>query len=139
MGDRPPLVGDWLWRGAIVTRSWCYDLPRMNRVALGILLGIAAGTASVLLMLPLEFPDRQTALLGAFSDRFALGFLTANVVLPVRGALAGILVGLLISIPSAIVTKAYAPVLGLGVIMGAICGWAAERFGARAVGAARSH
>jgi hypothetical protein len=35
---------------------------------------------------------------------------------------AGILVGLLTSIPDAIVTKAYGPILATGVIFGAVAG-----------------
>ena len=50
----------------------------MNRVSLGILLGITVGVVDVLLMLPLKFPDRTAALLGAFCARFALGFFAAT-------------------------------------------------------------
>ena len=102
----------------------------MNRLLLGLLLGLAAGNVDVLLMLPMKFPDKQTALLGAFFSRFAIGFLAANVHLPFHPALAGALVGLLISIPDAIVTKAYAPILTTGVIFGALCGYAAHAWGA---------
>lgn len=34
----------------------------------------------------------------------------------------GILIGLLISLPDALITKAYLPIIGLGVIGGAIIG-----------------
>ena len=100
----------------------------MTRVKLGLLLGLAAGTASVLLMLPMDFPDRRAALLGAFANRFSLGFLSATTRLPVPPAMTGILVGLLVSLPSAIVTKAYAPIIVLGVVFGAIRGWIAGRY-----------
>jgi len=102
----------------------------MNRVVLGLLLGLAAGIVDVLLMLPMKFPDRPTALAGAFFSRFAIGFLAANVTVPFHPALAGALVGLLISIPDAIITKAYAPILITGVIFGVLCGWAAHAWGA---------
>jgi hypothetical protein len=97
----------------------------MKRVTLGLVLGLAAGLASVLLM---DFPDKRSALLGAFCDRFALGFLSANVTLPLPSAVSGIIVGLLVSVPSAIVTKAYVPIVVLGVVFGAICGWIAGRY-----------
>ena len=58
----------------------------------------------------------------AFARRFAIGFLIPLVALPVLGVLKGALVGLLISLPDAIVTKAYAPILAVGVIGGAIIG-----------------
>jgi hypothetical protein len=75
--------------------------------------GLAAGTVDVLLMLPLKFPGKPAALAGAFFSRFAIGFVAANVRVPVHPALAGALVGLLISIPDAIITKAkaYVPIL----------------------------
>jgi hypothetical protein len=51
----------------------------MNRLLLGLFLGLAAGIIDVLLMLPMKFPDKPTALLGALFSRFAIGFLAANV------------------------------------------------------------
>jgi hypothetical protein len=102
----------------------------MNRLLLGVLLGLAAGIVDVLLMLPMKFPDKPTALAGAFFSRFAIGFLAANVKVPFHPALAGALVGLLISIPDAIITKAYAPILITGVIFGVLSGWAAHAWGA---------
>lgn len=101
----------------------------MNRLLLGLLLGLGAGIVDVLLMLPMKFPDKPTAIAGAFFSRFAIGFLAANVRMPFHPALVGALVGLLISIPDAIITKAYAPILITGVIFGALCGWAAHAWG----------
>jgi len=95
----------------------------MNRVVLGVLLGLTVGVVDVLLMLPLKFPDRTAALLGAFCARFALGFFCATVRLPLPPIWAGIVVGLLTSVPDAIITKTYAPILGTGVLFGAISGW----------------
>jgi len=39
-------------------------------------------------------------------------------------------VGLLTSIPDAIVTKAFAPILATGVIFGAVAGWIVGRWAA---------
>ncbi len=103
----------------------------MNRISLGVLLGVGVGIVDVLLMLPLNFPDKRTALLGAFFNRFAIGFIAANISLPVHPALGGAVIGLLVSIPDAIITKAYAPILITGLIFGALCGWAARAWGAR--------
>jgi hypothetical protein len=44
--------------------------------------------------------------------------------------LAGIVVGLLTSLPDAIITKAYAPILITGVVLGALAGWIVGRWGA---------
>ena len=54
----------------------------MGRFTFGVILGLAIGILDVLLMLPLAFPDKRAALLGAFSSRFALGFFASVVKLP---------------------------------------------------------
>ena len=102
----------------------------MSRVALGVILGLSIGIADVLLMLPLSFPDRRTALLAAFASRFSLGFFAATINLRLTPIVAGVVVGLLTSIPDAIVTKAYAPILVTGVIFGAVAGWIVGRWAA---------
>ena len=101
----------------------------MNRVPLGIMLGVLIGAADVLLMLPLEFPDKRTALLGAFCARFALGFFAATVRLPMPPVAAGVLVGVLTSLPDAIITNAFWPIMITGVIFGTIAGWVVGRWG----------
>ena len=100
----------------------------MDRVTLGVLLGLAFGIADVLLMLPLTFPDKRAALLGAFCARFALGFFSATVRLPLPALATGVLVGVLTSLPDALITKAYVPIMVTGVIFGAIAGWAVARW-----------
>jgi hypothetical protein len=101
----------------------------MNRVSLGVLLGIGIGIADVLLMLPLSFPDKRAALLGAFCARFALGFFAATVRLPVSPIISGMLVGILTSLPDAIITNAAVPIMITGVVFGAIAGWIVGRWG----------
>jgi hypothetical protein len=100
----------------------------MNRLQLGVILGLAIGVVDVLLMLPLSFPDKRAALFGAFCARFALGFFAANVRLPFAPILTGIVVGVLTSLPDAIITKAYAPIMGTGLVFGAIAGWVVGRW-----------
>ena len=102
----------------------------MSRLTLGVILGLSIGNVDVLLMLPLSFPDKRSALLAAFSSRFALGFFAATIHLRVSPIAAGLLVGLLTSIPDAIVTKAYAPILITGVIFGTVAGWIVGRWAA---------
>ena len=99
----------------------------MSRITLGVLLGLGIGVADVLIMLPLSFPDKRAALLGAFCARFALGFFAATVRLPMHPILSGVLVGVLTSLPDAIITKAYAPIMITGVVFGAIAGWIVGR------------
>jgi hypothetical protein len=102
----------------------------MDRAALGVILGVTFAVADVLLMLPLSFPDKRAALLGAFFSRFALGFFSATVRLSVPPVAAGVLVGVMTSLPDAIITKAYVPIMVTGVIFGAIAGWIVGRWGA---------
>ena len=100
----------------------------MNPILFGVIAGLAFGSFAVAIMIPMEFPDKTTALLGAFASRFAIGFLVPLVKLPLPGWAIGAVVGLLVSLPDAIVTKAYAPILGLGLLGGLVIGWAAGRF-----------
>src|SRR5215208_6368938 len=76
-------------------------------------------------MLPLQFEDRATAFAAAFASRFAIGVLAATTQLPLPAWCRGLVVGLLISIPDAIITQVYAPILVTGVIGGTLIGWAA--------------
>lgn len=88
-----------------------------------ILAGLIFGALDVCLMLPLSFPDKRTALLAAFCSRFGIGVVVALIQLPTwPGWLVGLTFGLLLSLPDAIVTKSYGPILISGAIGGAIIG-----------------
>jgi hypothetical protein len=101
----------------------------MNRIILGIICGLGFGLLDAALMLPMSFPDKRVAIAGAFIDRFAIGFLICVTDLPLPYWIIGLIVALLVSLPSAIVTKAYAPILGMGVIGGIIIGVIRAKFG----------
>jgi hypothetical protein len=103
----------------------------MSRVTLGVLLGLAIGVIDVLLMLPLSFPDKPAALLGAFCARFGLGFFAATVALPLSPLATGILVGIITSLPDAIITKAYVPIMVTGLAFGTVAGWIVGRWAPR--------
>jgi len=94
----------------------------MSRLALGLLCGLIFGAVDVALMLPMSFPDKRTALLAALASRFGIGFVIPLVQLPWPGWLIGLVIGLLLSLPDAIVTKTYAPILLSGAIGGLIIG-----------------
>ncbi|HFQ94577.1 MAG TPA: hypothetical protein ENK32_11240 [Anaerolineae bacterium] len=98
----------------------------MNRILLGILFGILFGVIDVLLMIPLSFPnanDKRLAMTGAFFDRFAIGVLIGASILPVAPWLQGIIISFLVSLPSAIITRNYFPILSIGILGGAISGY----------------
>jgi hypothetical protein len=95
----------------------------MSPLLSGLVSGLIFGAISVGLMLPMSFPDKKIALLGAFFSRFAIGLVITLIQLPSwPGWLIGATFGLLISVPSAIITKAYAPILIIGAIGGLIIG-----------------
>ncbi len=101
----------------------------MSHQLLGVIAGLIFGVLTVGLMARMAFPDKKAALSAAFVERFAIGVVIGCVQLAGPGWLVGLLFGLLLSIPSAIITKAFAPILVMGslgglVIGGLIHGWA---------------
>ena len=73
--------------------------------------------------MPMSFPDKPAALLAAFLNRFGIGLVIGCVLLPGwPGWAVGLLFSLLLSLPAALVTKAYAPILIIGAIGGVIIG-----------------
>lgn len=87
-------------------------------------------------MLPLAFPDKPSALVGAFLNRFAIGTVIGVAVgspqlvaLGLAPWLCGALIALLISLPDAVITKAYAPILVFGAIGGVAIGYVVGKFG----------
>lgn len=94
----------------------------MNTITKGVIAGIAFGVVSIIHMYFMKFADKTTAMTASFISRFAIGFIIFNMELPVQGWIKGALVGVVLSLPDALVTKQYAPILGLGLIGGIICG-----------------
>ena len=101
----------------------------MSKLLFGLLCGLLFGAVSVATMIPLSFEDKRAAMLGAFINRFAIGVVIGAVALPFPGWLTGLLFALLLSLPDAIITKAYAPILGLGSIGGLIIGFVVAGWG----------
>jgi hypothetical protein len=101
----------------------------MSRISLGILCGLIFGAIDTALMIPLSFPDKRAAMLGAFIARFGLGFVICNIRLPRPGWAVGLVLGILLSLPDAIITKAMAPILASGAVGGLVIGWLAGKFG----------
>ena len=82
-------------------------------------------------MIPLELPDERAALHGRFVNRFGIGLVSAVVGMSLCGWATGALIGLLLSLPDAIITKAYVPILALSLGGGAIIGVIVARWGVR--------
>jgi hypothetical protein len=101
----------------------------MSKILLGILCGIAFGIVAVVTMIPLQFEDKRAAMAGAFANRFAVGFVIGVTTLPLPMWVNGLLFGLLLSLPDAIITKSWIPIMVLGAIGGVLCGLAIGAFG----------
>ena len=98
----------------------------MSALELGIICGLAFGLFDVAIMLPMKFDDsrkRAEAISGAFIERFMLGFLIPNVSFDAHQAITGAFVGLGLSLPTAIITRAYLPIISIGVVGGVIIGF----------------
>ena len=94
----------------------------MSPIQQGFYAGALFGGLTVAIMLPMPFPDKRTALLAAFLNRFGIGLLIPFVRCPLPGWLTGLAVGLLLSLPSALLTKAPKPILIAGAVGGAVIG-----------------
>jgi hypothetical protein len=108
--------------------NWLYLTP-MSKLLLGTICGIIYGGLSAVSMIPLTFSDKKAALIGAFLNRFAIGFVIGAAKLPVPGWLQGLIFGILLSLPDAIITKAFTPILVLGAVGGLIIGVIVGRWG----------
>ena len=94
----------------------------MQKVYSGIIAGLIFGLISVLLMISIKFDDKKSAMIGSFINRFAIGFFIATTNLPVSSWGKGLLIGLLLSLPDAIITKSYVPIIGVGAVGGTLIG-----------------
>lgn len=100
----------------------------MSNIVQGIIAGLVFGIVDVLIMIPLPLSNKTTAMAASFINRFAIGFLIANVNLPLPKWATGALIGLLLSLPDAIITKTYVPILGIGIVGGIITGFILSKF-----------
>ena len=99
----------------------------MSRLKVGLIAGVAFGVVDIIPMLFMDLPNRNVAIAGAFTSRFAIGFLIPNTALPFAGWVNGLLISLLMSIPDAIITGAFGPILGFGAVGGIIIGFIVGR------------
>ena len=91
-------------RGSVAGVSRTKETNHTSPFAFAVTAGIAFGVIDVLLMIPLNHPDKKTAMIGAFLSRFAIGLLIPLVKAPMPPWLIGGMVGLLVSLPDAVIT-----------------------------------
>lgn len=98
----------------------------MTKITLGLISGLIFGVLDVLIMIPMPEKDKRKkieAMSGAFVERFMIGFLIPNVDLGIHYAITGLILGIGLSLPSAIITRIYAPIVGIGIVGGLIIGY----------------
>ncbi|MBI5680180.1 MAG: hypothetical protein HZC47_04720 [Methanobacterium sp.] len=98
----------------------------MNPIIFGVIAGLIFGIISVLIMIPIKFEDqreRRDAMAGAFIDRFMIGFIIPNMAIGINPIIIGALIGLGLSLPSAIISRTYAPILIIGILGGVVIGY----------------
>ena len=101
----------------------------MEPIPLGIVFGIGLAAVAVAAMFSMEWPSRRheaEAMAAAAANRFMLGVLIPTTDLDLPRWLTGVLLGVALSVPDAIMTRAYAPILGLGLGGGLVCGLLAQ-------------
>jgi hypothetical protein len=97
----------------------------MNRIILGMICGAGFGLIDILIMIPVKYQnsrERVEVMSAAFLERFMIGFLIPNVNLGFSHFIEGLLLGIGLSLPSAIITRAYVPIIGIGAVGGLIIG-----------------
>lgn len=103
----------------------------MSAITFGLLCGLGFGIIDVLVMIPLKYETsrkKKEAMVAAFAERFMIGFLIPNVSLGISPILIGAILGLTLSLPSAIISRAYGPIIATGIVGGVAVGFAVRFF-----------
>lgn len=95
----------------------------MTNITYGVVAGLAFGGLAIAPMFRMSFADKRAAIAAAFIERFTIGVVISLVAVPWASWITGLVFGLLLSIPSALVTKAYKPILIMGTLGGGVIGW----------------
>jgi hypothetical protein len=94
----------------------------MTNLAYGLVSGVALGGLAIGPMFKMSFPDKRAAISAAFIERLTIGLVVSLVSLPWPGWLVGLVFGTLLSLPSALITKARVPILIIGAVGGLLIG-----------------
>ena len=89
----------------------------------GIIAGLIFGIIDIIPMFFMDsFTDKNLAIIGAFINRFAIGLIIFTTDFSTKSWIKGLIIGILLSLPDALITKAYVPIIGMGTIGGLIIG-----------------
>jgi hypothetical protein len=86
----------------------------MSGIMLGMICGLVFGAIDIGIMLPMGFPDKKGRNNRGFHCAVWVGFVIGAARLPWPGWAVRLCFGLLLSIPDALITKAYGPIIGMG-------------------------
>src|SRR3954451_4499547 len=109
-------------RSGMASTLKCREGLAMSNPVRGVVAGLIFGVAASGMILPMDFPDKTAAITAAFLHRFGVGLVIGCARLTWPGCAVGLFFGLLLSLPDAIITKAYAPILVLGAVGGLLIG-----------------
>ena len=94
----------------------------MNKTKFAIYAGLIFGIIDIIPMYFIDFSGKEVAILCAFINRFSIGFIIPLLNLNLSGWLKGLIIGILLSVPDALITGSYAPILLSGILGGLIIG-----------------
>jgi hypothetical protein len=94
----------------------------MHALSYGLAAGVVFGALAIVPMFKMTFQDKRAAITAAFVERFAIALVIALVELTWPRWGIGLLFGTLLSVPSALITKAHLPILVTGAVGGFLVG-----------------
>lgn len=104
---------------------------KLDAISLGLICGLVFGLISSLIMVPMEFDSKREkfeAISSSFVDRFMIGLIIPNATFGLDPLISGLVLGIGLSLPSAIITRAYAPIMVIGAVGGLIIGFVTKSF-----------
>ena len=98
-----------------------------SNVKHGLIVGFIFGILDIIPMFFMDFENASMAISGAFVNRFAIGLIIFVSDFGTAGWIKGLIIGSLLSLPDAIITGAYGPILGIGIVGGIIIGFVSDK------------
>jgi hypothetical protein len=94
----------------------------MTHLTYGLVSGTVLGALAIGPMFKMTFADKRAAIAAAFIERLGIGLVIALVSVPWSTWVTGLTFGILLSLPSALITKARVPILVIGAVGGLLIG-----------------
>jgi hypothetical protein len=94
----------------------------MTNLTYGLVSGTVLGAFAIGPMFKMSFADKRAAITAAFIERLSIGVVIGLVELPWPSWAIGLTFGVLLSFPSALITKARVPILVTGAVGGLVIG-----------------